>query len=283
MANPSALTIAFLDKRPSTAAQTLAEMEPADAGAFLDAVPSRYVVRTLTHMNSWSASRLIKMMQAPNAAAVLRDLDYTISAAVLRLVGEDERANLLALLPRKLRGDLESSLSFPDDTVGARMTTAILSLASDETVATATALLKKSSGDYPEFVILVDEEKRLVGAVSPVSLLKSAAATRLSDIADDNIISLSARARINSIARLSAWEDYSHLPVVSRKKQVIGALSRTSARAYERPQAAALESTSTSILAAVAGAFYDCAIGMGRLVADVDQPERKTKKQGAQS
>jgi len=283
MTNPSALTISFLEQRPSTAAQTLAEMDSNDAAAFLDSIPPRIAVRSFAHMNSWSASGLIKDMNAPSAAAVLQELDYPAAAAILRLVDEAERSALLKLLPEKLRRDLKTSLSFPDDTVGAQMTTAVLSLTKDETAAVAIALLRKSSSADPEPIFLVDEEKRLIGTVSPIGLLKSSASTLLIDIAERKIASLSARARVSSIARHSAWENQSYLPVLSRKKQLIGALSRAAVRELGRPQMLTEESDSVSIFAAMAGAFYESAVGLGRLVADVDQPKRSKKQRGNQS
>jgi len=195
MADASALTLSFLEKRPSSAAQTLASMDASDAAAFLEMVPSRYIVATLGHMSEWSASSVIKEMAPASAAAALREMDYPSATAILRLLDEDQQPKLLELLPEKLRRDLETSLSFPSDTVGAKMTTAIVTLTGEQTAAEAIGLLQKSVQAKADAVFVLDYDRKLRGVVSAAVLLKSRPAVELHNLMDASVNPLSARAR----------------------------------------------------------------------------------------
>ncbi|MEO1250747.1 MAG: hypothetical protein AAFW81_00195 [Pseudomonadota bacterium] len=283
MTNPSALTISFLDKRPVSAARALSEMEASDAAAFLETAPARIVVKVVAHMNAWPASRLLDLMAAPAAASVVREMEFAAAAAILRLLDDAWATELMGFLPDKLRRDLETSLSFPDDTVGAQMTTAVLALTGEQTVADAFALAKASDKTRAETIFIVDDERRLMGAVSAARLLKASPGVALSAIADDAVEALSARARLISIANLEAWESHAELPVLSRKKQLIGALPRAAARSLSRPRGHSPAPEQGSILGAIAGAFFASAIGLGRLLADIEQSTISTGRGGKQS
>ena len=283
MANPSALTISFLDRQPYSAAQALTEMSTSDAAAFLDSVPLRYAVGTVSHMNSWYASGIIKKMKPANGAAILREVDYPTAASILRLMPPEDRPELLALLPAKLRRDFETSISYPDDTVGAHMTTSIISLDGAETVASAIGLLRKSDVSDPHTVFIVDDERRLVGTVPPASLLRSAPSQSLAGLADQSTTALSARARLTTVIGIAEWEIYPDLPVLSRKKQLIGALSSASVRKHQHPMAQAAPAPPTSIFGAIAGAFYESAIGLGQVIAELDPSDPGARKQDPRS
>ncbi len=283
MSSVSPLTLAFIEKRPSSVAQSLTAMETDDAAAFLETIPTRYAANTVSHMGAWSASGLLTRMNASASAAVLRELEYHTAAAILRMMAESDRLLLLDLLPKKLHRDLETSLSFPEDTVGAKMTTSIMVLNHDQTVADALAELKRSHRAKAEVVFVIDAARRLKGAVTAASLLHQSLASPLTEMMDTTVVPLSARARLGAIASLDAWDEYAQLPVLSRKKLVIGALSRKAAKQHGRTGAQVPGAPTSSIAVAIANAFFTSAIGLGQLLADVDQPLQPPKQQGGRS
>ncbi len=280
MSNTSALTISYLEKQPLSAARALSDMETDDAAAFLQSIPTRYSAGTIAYMDVWSASIIIAKMDVSSAAAVLQALDYQMASAIFRMLDEEIRSPIIELLPFRLRRDLETFLSYPEDTVGANMTTAAVTLTGNQTVADALELLKRSHKAKSEVAFVLDSEKVLIGAATAAELLRESSSKTLVDVMDTNIVPLSARARLTTIALLDAWDDYPQLPVLSRKKLIVGVLSRKAAKQNRARNLLGHGTSSTSIAMAIASAFVTSALGLGQLLAEMDQPRQHAKRKG---
>ncbi len=282
MANKTALTIAFLEKRPVQAANTLSEMDVDDAAAFLDTLPTRTVTRVMSQMGTSMAAVLLDRMDPPKAAATLRVQDYLLSAAILRLIPAEDRAPILEHMPERLRRNFQTSLSFPHDTVGARMTSSIVMLGRDDTISDAHAQIRRSTPALTEAVFVVGKDRKLVGTIRAGSLLRHAGRTALSEVMEVNIAWLSARARLSSIADVAAWDRHNALPVLSRHRHLIGALRRDAVRQYSAPPGQATNPDAQSIMAPIADALLATAVGIGDLLSEgaahSQSPGRREKR-----
>lgn len=277
MLKSAPLTIAFIDKRPVAAARALAGLPPADAAAFLDAIPSRVAARALLHLSAWPASLVVAAMAPVSAAAALGGLPYPEATAILRLLAADRREALLAQTSAALRRDYQTSLSFPDDTVGAHMTTAITTLSPDNTAEDAADLFKRAPDATTDMVFIVDESRKLLGVVPATAILRDRGGGPLGAIMDRAVTTVSARARVETVVDLPAWDDRALLPVVSRRKQIIGALSHIAARKASTRDHPTLDVENTSILGAIAEAFVFSASGLGAMLADVEEPRARPR------
>jgi Mg/Co/Ni transporter MgtE len=230
MASAPALPLAFIDRRPAAAARALTAMEPGDAAAFLQDVPARYATTAISYMSAWAACAVASLMDTESAAAALRGLHYQGAAAILRLMAPGPRERVLAELPGALRRDFRMTLSFPVDTVGAHMNTAILTQRPDHDVADARDLVRRAKKADDACVMVLTESHRLAGVVTPAALLRATGQTPLSEVMDAGVEPLSARVRIATVTERRDWDRYTSLPVVSRRGHVIGALSRETLR-----------------------------------------------------
>lgn len=220
------LTVAFIKKRPESAGRVLASMRPAVAGAFLQSIPTRFAVQAIAQINPRSASLLVEQMDVVAGAALIRDLGFAQASTILRRIEPAARNQLLQELPRRQLRDFEMSLAFPSDTVGAHMSTAIATLSEDDKTSDALELVKQMERDHADVVFVVDDKHKLVGAANVTALLRRPVSTPLADLIDRSCVTMSAYARLDSIAGHDAWQDYNQLPVVSRRGEVIGTLSR---------------------------------------------------------
>ncbi len=277
MLKSAPLTIAFIENRPLAAARALAGLDPADAGALLEVIPARIAAHALTNVGEWPASLIIVCMDAASGAAALRELPYAQAAAMLRLIPPEPRDRLLDQTSEALRRDFETSLSFPEDTVGAHMTTGVITLTSDHTVSEAADLIRRSPDTATDVVFIVEDGRTMVGAVSVGMLLRSPGSITLGAVMDPNVPMLSARARLATIDDLDAWDERMVLPVMSRRKQIIGALSREHARKAAEDGRSKPMGAPSSILGAMAEAFAISASGVGEMLAGVGAPTRPRK------
>jgi magnesium transporter len=220
------ITVAFIRKRPEAAGRVLASMRPAVAAAFLQSIPTRFAVDAVARMNPQPASMLVEQMDVVAGAALLRDLSFAQASTMLRRIEPAVRNQLLQELPRRQRRDFEMSLAFPADTVGAHMTTAIATLAENDKATDALELVRQMETDATDVIFVVDDHQKLAGAANITTLLRRQPDAPLEELIDRSCVTLSAYARLDSVADDAAWLDYNHLPVVSRRGEVIGTLSR---------------------------------------------------------
>jgi magnesium transporter len=204
-------------------------------------------------------------MGVTSGAALVRDLSFAEASAILRQIEPGIRNQLLEELPRRLRRDFEMSLAFPTDTVGAHMTTAIATLSEDAKTADALELIKQMERDHTDVILVLNDKHKLVGAVTVTSLLRHPTHIPLVDQLDTSCVTLSAYARLDAVAGLDAWDDYNQLPVVSRRGEVIGTVSRKAVtRSHLREHAS--DSRAPSLVESMVDAFAASAAGLAELL-----------------
>ncbi len=278
MARTSPLTLSFLEKRPLSAARTLSTLPAADAAAFLETVPTRYAVSALGRMGDWAVASVMSAMEEPCAVAALREMKAIAAAATLRLLQKEKREALMTQLPNRLRRELESALSFPEDTVGAHMSASVATFQTTDEAGPALDIIRRSADDELDAVFLIDDERMLLGAVTLARILSAAPTRQLQDIADTGIRGIPSRSRIEAIRSRRAWDKYANLPVVNRQKQLIGSLPRKAAMRHGRSGSHSDTSGSNSIIGAVASAFFASAMGLGQILASADQQPYKAEE-----
>lgn len=260
MARASKLTLAFINKRPKSAAQILASLPAADAAAFVNTLPTRYAVKVFLSLSANSTASIIQQMDVTAATAAIRDMEFAAASAVLRQLAPSLRTAYIANLPDQQQREFEASLSFAPDTVGAKMTTFIATLTETDSVKSALSLLKEDPQRQSELVYVLDSNRKFMGAVRLLALLQYPPKTALGDLLDETCVSLSPHASLEQIAELEAWHEFSQLPVVSRRGEVIGTLFRKTFSQPEIIDASAADNN------AVAGpllfAMADCMRGL---------------------
>lgn len=271
MSKISPLTTGLIEDKPETAVTVLADMNPDDAASFLQTLTTRHAVSVLSRTSAWLSSDLIPKMSTVSGAAILADLEYQTTASIMRVVSDADRQRLLDALPKRLREDLLSTLTYPLDTVGAKMSTAIVVLKSDRTVAEAVAELRRIKRSRTGLVFVVDDARRLLGVANAGDLLQLPNESALSAVIDRTVVAIPARARLETVRSRADWDEYAQLPVVNRKKMVIGALSRKVFRQSGpagEPQSKVVKSR--PILGSMAGTFLASVVGLLQVLTDAE-------------
>lgn len=272
MANFSPLTLAFLEQKPIPAARELAALPAVEAAQFLDNIPARFAAPVLAAMAPWSASLILCEMTSAAVAAVLGIIDYREASAMLRHTKAADRPAVFKDLPKNLRQDFETSLKFPDNTVGAHMSDAILSLSEDHTIADAIALFRQAGKTRSKLIQIIGKDHKLIGAVSAQDLLLSPKSATLGDIADRKVTGISARATLASLRDLSIWDTHAELPVINRQGQAIGVLHRQTLTTNLLRPSLATQSSDRSITVTILDAFYASVVGLTALLTGEQTP-----------
>ncbi|WP_306262363.1 magnesium transporter MgtE N-terminal domain-containing protein [Pararhizobium sp. IMCC21322] len=271
MSKVSPLTIELIEKRPLTAVKALSEMSVGDSADFFEALPTRYAVSLMSKITAWSAAGLISEMTPVSGGAVLSGLDYQTTASILRVIPDAKRKQLLVALPKKLSRDLTSTLTYPADTVGAKMSTSIIVMTADQTVREAVSEFRQMKRTKTGVAYVVDASRKLIGNINAAELLRLSKDSKLGEVVDSSIPSISARARLSAVKSMPAWDDHAFLPVVNRQKILIGALSKSIFK--QSPAAepiAESQANSSNILSSVASVFFTSSVQLAELLIDGD-------------
>ena len=224
------LTLSFIQSRPQAAARVLDDLESAEAAAFLASVPARLAAPVLSSMQPSRAARVVGLQSPEIGAAMVRAMSHLDCVTVVRLLSDEERGALYAELPERIVKDVRRSLEYPRETVGAWMDVTIAMLQVSTRVDEARRYVRRGDSGTLHHVFVTASGHRLEGVVSVAALLRADEQTQLGEIMDAHVTPLSNRSLLRHAAALPAWDVFSMLPVVGRKGNVLGALSRSDLR-----------------------------------------------------
>jgi Mg/Co/Ni transporter MgtE len=263
MNSPSSLTLAYLEQAPASAAKVLQEMGIGEAAEFLENAPARLAAPVVNSMIPAMGARCLERVAATQSAAILRNLAHHEATTLLRLVRVDMRNVVLAELPTSMAKRLHRSLQHSINSVGAWTDPDIALLSPEHTVEDALRYLRDTRTASHIFLESASNG-RFLGAISVHELLSSERVTPLGRLPIHEISPLSSRAALASVAVHAAWDDYLVLPVVGRRRNVLGGLSRTALRRGVQEQHAT-QVNASSVLGNVVAALLLSSAGLMRL------------------
>ena len=270
MNSPSLLTLAYLEQAPTGAAKVLQEMGIGEASAFLETVPARLAAPVVNNMIPAMSARCLERLPSARSAAILRNLAHHDATTLLRLVRVEMRNTMLAELPTLMAKRLNRSLQHSVNSVGAWTDPDIPLLSPEHTVDDALRYLRDTRSASHIFLESASNG-RFLGAISLHDLLSNERIAPLGQLPIHEITPLSSRAALASVAFHAAWDDYLVLPVVGRRQNVLGGLSRTALRRGVHEQHTTHIDVS-SVLGGVVAALLLTASGLMRLTVQSGPP-----------
>lgn len=273
------LTLAYIDTHPGSAAADLAALPAKEAAAFLASIPLRHVTRVIGFASSWAGAGMVQHLPVDTAAGVLRETAYAKAVEILRLMAPDIRETIVKATPRRLQRNFARSLSYPADTVGAAMTIETFAVRPDRLVTDVLSELRSNRRVEGDVVYVVSDAHALLGAADALDLIRAQTGAVMADVMTTDLVSLSARARLASIAGHEAWDVHSHLPVLSRRNHLVGHLSRREVSRRLDTLAPHDSGPGETLLGAIAGAFAHTGAEVARLLI-VGDPSRRSRQDG---
>lgn len=162
-----------LDKQ--TQVSLFSSLEPEMAADVLEEVESDVQVSLIENISIENASDVLELMPPDEAADILEEVE------------EDTAKALLEDMETESSEEIRELLEYEEKTVGSLMMTDYIAMKPSQSVSAALRYLKKTkpSEDVSHYVYLVDDDQRLVGVVSLLTLLQSNPKTLLEKLHDD--------------------------------------------------------------------------------------------------
>lgn len=225
MADPEALSHAFMRAHPAEAARVLEGLPNADAAALLARVPARLGAPVLAAMRPNTAARCLAGVNDDHALAMLADLGTQPVVAVLRHVPERRRGALIAGLPAGAALASTLLLGYVEDAVGAWTDPDVLALPAETRASDALERLRRSDIAVPR-VFITAAGGRLEGWVPLPELLRAHAEATLAQVMHRPQAVISAQTPLSGALAHPGWEHTSVLPVVESGERLVGVLTR---------------------------------------------------------
>jgi len=157
--------------RPGELADLLEELGRSQRQELLDALDAETAADALEEMESEELASLLREVDPEKAASLVATMEPDEAAEALRDLDEETRDELLEAMPQDVADSLVGLLDYDEETAGGVMTTSMLVLEGDVTVAEARSrLMERTDSSDVDGVLVVDVDGALVDNLRIVEL-----------------------------------------------------------------------------------------------------------------
>ncbi|HMK93469.1 MAG TPA: CBS domain-containing protein [Thermoleophilia bacterium] len=214
----------------------IAELHPADLADVIGQVGPRERAAVLAALNAPLAADTLEEMDPELATAALVEMPRRRATALIRHIEPDEAADMLADLPDDVAEEILSRLpperslalrglaSHPEHSAGALMTTDVVGLSGTLTAGAALDRIRASRPTDTALaaIFVVDDERRLLGALSLAELVLAAPDRALSELMDDDCPRVDVDTDEDEVGRTMTKYDLLALPVTDDEGRLLG-------------------------------------------------------------
>lgn len=173
-------------------------------------------------------ARLLGSRTDTEIAAVLARMNADDAADALMDLPQHRRRPVLDALPEPARTEVTSLLGYGEQTAGGLMSTDYLTAPPDATANDALTAVRHANGKQPQALtglFLVNENQRLIGAVSLVAVVQADPTAPLTQLAEPDPVRVTADTDPVHVTRLMADYNLLLLPVVDTDNRLIGVIT----------------------------------------------------------
>lgn len=194
---------------PADLEQLLGHLPTSHGAALLEGLPPRVAADALSHSRPHMGARLVRAIAPNRAASILAEMAGDDAAAALRHLSASDLDALLGHLDSLRASQLRRLLEHPVRTAGGLMNPDVITARAGETIDAIRARVaeRPPRPDALLTVFYIDDDRRPVGAVSPLGLLTGAPRPRPTPIVRQS-------APVADVVDIFALHDVLAVPVV---------------------------------------------------------------------
>ncbi|MBW1645441.1 MAG: magnesium transporter [Deltaproteobacteria bacterium] len=215
----------------------IAKLYPADIAQIMQALSEEEMYTLFARITDIDkAAETLSELEVTVATELLTNLPEEHTIRLLKAMSQDDAADLLAQLPEdfsqrlleklgvKQSQEIETLLSYADDTAGGIMTTEFFALPENLTVGDAISAIRKRGGEAETvfYIYVVDQRGHLVGIISLRKLILSQPDTRLQQIMNSNVVKVNVHTDQEIVAQLVEKYNILAIPVVDDENKLVG-------------------------------------------------------------
>jgi CBS domain-containing protein/sporulation protein YlmC with PRC-barrel domain len=211
---------------PADLADIIEDLSGRERSAIFHALDTETAAEALEEIDPKIQKALIETIPVEKASDIVEEMSPSDAADLLADLPEERAEEILEGMEQEKAEDLRELLVHPEETAGALMTTAYLSLTPGVTVETAIARLKAEAEnlDIIDYVYMVNEEEILLGVVSIRDLLTAQSHQLLSDLLAPRVVSVKLEEDQKEVVEAFAKYGFRALPVVDEEDHLKGVI-----------------------------------------------------------
>jgi magnesium transporter len=213
------------DLHPATVAEALTEeLGVEEAWSFLGHTSIRQQAVIFEYFPIDWQVKMVEGTGRQRMAKLIEQMSHDDRAELLRRLSPRVQESLLCLVDEADRRDIATLVKYPENSVGALMTTDYAWLPASLTGAEALDRLRmlapKSETIY--YIYILDEQRRLLGVLSLRDLIVSPRQAVLRDLMEKEVVSVLVSEDREKVAREMARYDLLAMPVVDDERRMVG-------------------------------------------------------------
>jgi magnesium transporter len=209
---------------PGIVAENLEALSPADSWRILSQAAPRRRGEIFEFFSRPRQMELVTTLERPHVSSLIQEMASDDRADLLRHMDHAQVELLLPLFAQAERDDIKKLLSYPEHSAGSIMTTEYASLRADMPVKDALAQLRTQAPNRETiyYVYVIDEGRHLCGFVSLRTLFLARPETLVSELMDEDVISVRVDDDQEEVANKIARYDFIAMPVVDDQGRLVG-------------------------------------------------------------
>ena len=210
------------EKKYQTLKDVLVTMEPADIAAVFEELKEEKVPLLFRLLPKETAAEAFAELEPERQELLIRGFSDTELREVVNELYVDDAADLVE--DPQMRKEINEILRYPENSAGSIMTTEYVSLRPDMTVSDALTRIRRTGVNKETiYTCYVTSGRKLLGAVSVKDLLLAEEdSTPVSEVMDENVISVNTLTDQEEVARLLSKYNFLALPVVDTDGRMVG-------------------------------------------------------------
>ena len=227
------------DKRYADIKRMLSDMNEHDIAEVLEELPHKETVKLFRLLPKDIAADVFSYLETDTEARIITSLTEAEAADIISDMAADDATDLMDEMPanvvtkllnkvdKETRREINQLLKYPDNSAGSIMTVEYLDFKEYNTIKDA---LKKIRNEYDEketinVCFITDKKRELIGTVTLKDLVVHDENTPLSDIMDEDFVSVSTLTDQEDVAKLIQEYDITSVPVVDSEHKLVGIIT----------------------------------------------------------
>lgn len=213
--------------KPADIATLLYEFNDDESKYVLDQLPIEQRAEVINGLYPDDREKFLKVYQPEEIAEFLNHLDSDDAADILNELPLRLRENVLVGLDIELRLQVTELLRYDEDVAGGLMAKELIRARNNWTVVQCIDEIRKQAENVSKFynVYVVDDYDKLLGLVALQDLIISDARTMVSDIYDDDVVSVETHMSDLEVAEVMQKYDLESVPVINGVGQLVGRIT----------------------------------------------------------
>jgi Mg2+ transporter MgtE len=216
--------------------QMVSELHPADIAEIISQVSHREGATFFKGLDVETAAEALSELQPDVQAAIITGMDTDKAADIIEEMPPDEAADVLSDLPmdkakeilehieKEEAEDIQELLGHEEDTAGGLMTNEFIAYPPETSVKEAIEKFRKDAEEVETvyYIYVTDTEEKLVGVISLRELLLAPSDTKLSDIIETKLKTVTPDTDEVEVAEIISKYNLVAIPVVDNEGFMLG-------------------------------------------------------------